>query len=219
MSLECTSPHYAPFTQRLHLGWVLDREVCLGNSHKPTVNAFKTNVFVNGWPSLLKPCSSFLSVTGKFLHVDEPQVRIPESSSTAQELLGQTVFSLKKNDNKLASSIEDEIFLKLMNKEVHRNETSSWVAPLLFRKPRPWLPNNREQAVKSFASLQRSFKRRLEMQQQYVAFMGKMFENDHAEVSPTLGEGEEGWYLPTFRVFHPQKPVQIRVKIRRHLSK
>lgn len=41
--------------------------------------------------------------------------------------------------------------------------------------------------------------------------MGKIFENNHAEVAPPLGENEECWYLPTFGVFHPQKPGQIRV--------
>lgn len=41
--------------------------------------------------------------------------------------------------------------------------------------------------------------------------MGEILENNHAEVAPPLGEEEECWYLPTFKVFHPQKPGQIRV--------
>ncbi|XP_020561773.1 uncharacterized protein LOC110015633 [Oryzias latipes] len=41
--------------------------------------------------------------------------------------------------------------------------------------------------------------------------MEKIFENNHAEVAPPLGENEECWYLPTFGVFHPQKPENIRV--------
>lgn len=49
------------------------------------------------------------------------------------------------------------------------------------------------------------------MQQQYVAFMGKILENNHAEVAPPVREEEECWYLSTFGVFHPQKPRQIRV--------
>lgn len=49
------------------------------------------------------------------------------------------------------------------------------------------------------------------MEQQYVAFMGKLLENDHAEVAPGLREDEECWYLPSFAVFHPQKPGHIRV--------
>ena len=85
------------------------------------------------------------------------------------------------------------------------------MAPLPFRQPRPPLPNNQEQAVKCFASLQRNLTRNPELQKQYVAFMGKILENDHAEIAPPLGEEEECWYLPTFGVFHPHKPGQIRV--------
>lgn len=60
-------------------------------------------------------------------------------------------------------------------------------------------------------SLQRTLKTKPEMQQQYVEFMGKIFGNGHAEVAPPLKETEECWYLPTFGVYHPQKPNQIRV--------
>lgn len=60
-------------------------------------------------------------------------------------------------------------------------------------------------------SLQRVLRRKPEMQEQYVAFMGKIFQNGHAEVAPPLKDGEECWYLPTFGVYHPRKPNQIRV--------
>ena len=49
------------------------------------------------------------------------------------------------------------------------------------------------------------------MEEQYVTFMRKIFANGHAEEAPPLKEGEECWYLPTFGVYHPQKPNQIRV--------
>ena len=49
------------------------------------------------------------------------------------------------------------------------------------------------------------------MQQQYVAFMGKILVNNHAEVAQVLEDDEECWYLPSFGVYHPQKPGQIRV--------
>lgn len=49
------------------------------------------------------------------------------------------------------------------------------------------------------------------MQEQYVAFMEKIFANGHADVAPSLGADEECWYLPSFGVCHPQKPSQIRV--------
>lgn len=46
-----------------------------------------------------------------------------------------------------------------MDKEVYRDESNSWVAPLPFRQSRQRLPNNREKAVQHFASLQRSLKK------------------------------------------------------------
>ncbi|XP_042281759.1 uncharacterized protein LOC121906755 [Thunnus maccoyii] len=208
---QVNGPHNAPFAQRLDLGWVLVGEVCLGSAHRQTVNTFKTTVLENGRPSLLQPCTSFLHIKEKIDHGTAASDGKSEVSKPAEEVLGQTVFNHTERDNKLASSIEDDIFLKLMGKEVYRDESNSWVAPLPFRQPRQRLPNNREQAAKRFASLQCSLNKRPEMQQQYMAFMGKILENGHAEVAPSLGESEECWYLPTFGVFHPQKPGQIRV--------
>lgn len=61
------------------------------------------------------------------------------------------------------------------------------------------------------ATLQRTLKRKPEMQERYVAFMQKIFANGHAEIAPPLRKDEEWWYLPTFGVYHPHKPNQIRV--------
>ena len=41
-------------------------------------------------------------------------------------------------------------------------------------------------------------------------FMDKLIVNDHAEVAPALGTGEECWYLPIFGVY-PIKKDQIRI--------
>ncbi|XP_030580342.1 uncharacterized protein LOC115776718 [Archocentrus centrarchus] len=93
-------------------------------------------------------------------------------------------------------------------RSVHDN---SWVAPLPFKEPRQQLPNNRERAITRFLSLKRNLNRKPKMQEQYVAFMGEIFSNGHAEVAPPLKQEEECWYLPTFGVYHPRKPNQIRV--------
>nr|XP_021331373.1 uncharacterized protein LOC110439581 [Danio rerio] len=200
---QVNGPNNAPFAQRLDLGWVVIGEVCLGNVHKPTVNTFKTNVLETGRHSIFQPCTSFM------------QVREKQQSSVfkkATEMtLGQTVFCKTEHDNKPAPSVEDTTFLKIMDTNVFRNESNSWVAPLPFREPRQRLPNNKEQAINRFSSLQRTLKRKPEMQQQYVEFMEKIFTNGHAEVAPPLKEEDECWYLPTFGVYHPQKPNQIRV--------
>ncbi|TWW78623.1 hypothetical protein D4764_11G0007440 [Takifugu flavidus] len=49
------------------------------------------------------------------------------------------------------------------------------------------------------------------MKEHYIKFMQQMIENDQAEPAPPIGKGTECWYLPTFGVYHPQKPDQIRV--------
>ncbi|KAL6459899.1 hypothetical protein MHYP_G00316580 [Metynnis hypsauchen] len=79
------------------------------------------------------------------------------------------------------------------------------------KQPRQRLPNNREQAIARFLSLKRNLNKKPNMREQYVSFMGEIFSNGHAEVAPPLEREEECWYLPTFGVYHPKKPKQIRV--------
>ncbi|XP_055367455.1 uncharacterized protein LOC114862962 [Betta splendens] len=201
---QINGPHNAPFAQRLDLGWVVVGDVCLGNVHKPMVKTFKTNVLENGRPSIFQPCTSFI-------HAREARHDYDQRCSVNEKMLGQSVFIQTEHDNKPAPSVEDKVFLKRMDAKVYRDEDNSWVAPLPFREPRQRLPNNKEQAISRFTSLKRTMKRKPEMQQQYVEFMGRIFANGHAEVAPQLKENEECWYLPTFGVYHPQKPNQIRV--------
>lgn len=49
------------------------------------------------------------------------------------------------------------------------------------------------------------------MREHYIKFMQKMLDSDQAELAPSLDKGKEHWYLPTFGVYHPKKPNQIRV--------
>lgn len=115
-----------------------------------------------------------------------------------------------EHDNKPAPSVEDMLFLKIMDKKVYRDNANSWVAPLPFKEPHQALPNNKEQAIKRFKSLQRTLRRKPKMQQQYVDFT-EIFSNGHAELVLPLRDHKESWYLPKFGVYHPQKPNQIRV--------
>lgn len=84
-------------------------------------------------------------------------------------------------------------------------------APLPFRHPRRKLPNNRESVEKPFASLECNLQKKPEMKRHFFAFMQRLFNNHHAELAPPLKEEKERWYLPTFGVYHPQKPSQICV--------
>ncbi|KAK7895612.1 hypothetical protein WMY93_020937 [Mugilogobius chulae] len=125
--------------------------------------------------------------------------------------LGQSVFDRTESDDKLALSIDDKTFLTIMDNAVTQNKESSWVAPLPFRSPRRRLPSNRDQALKRLYSLKKTLEKKPEMKDHYIQFMQKMLDNDQAELAPPLPEGKEHWYLPTFGVYHPQKPDQIRV--------
>lgn len=213
---QINGPHNAPFAHRLDLGWVLVGDVCLGNAQKPVVSTFKTNVLEIGKLSFLSPCESFIQLKEKVSYVKKQQDSRSMSTKgnrgrVTEHMIGCTVFSRTKEDNKLAPSIDDTVFLETMDEKVYRDGTNSWVAPLPFRVIRQCLSNNREQALTRLMSLLCTLDRKPKMKEQFVAFMGKIFENDHAEPAPILEKDEECWYLPTFGVYHPQKPGQIWV--------
>lgn len=65
--------------------------------------------------------------------------------------------------------------------------------------------------MKRLCSLKRTLEKKPEMKNHYIEFMQKMVDSDQAEPAPPLDEAKEHWYLPTFGVYHPQKPDQIRV--------
>ncbi|XP_059850275.1 uncharacterized protein LOC132407566 [Hypanus sabinus] len=81
------------------------------------------------------------------------------------ETLGQSVFVQTKYDNKLAQSAQDTISLKPKDTKVFRDEANNGVAPLPIREPRQRSPDNKEQAVKRFTSLRKTWKRKPEIQQ------------------------------------------------------
>ena len=108
-----------------------------------------------------------------------------------EKTLGDLDFQKTKDDNKLALSIEDEKFLKIMDEHMY----NSWV--LSFKHPRPHLPNNKEQVLSRLSSLRCALEKKPTMKEQFIGLMQKIFVNDHTEVAPTLPEDQECWYLPT----------------------
>ncbi|KAG7470265.1 hypothetical protein JOB18_005832 [Solea senegalensis] len=125
--------------------------------------------------------------------------------------MDRDVFQTTKEDETEAPSIEDMLFMNVMDKGVYMDEGNSWVAPLPFRAQRSRLSDNGTQAFERLMSLQRSFRRKPEMKEQFISFMKNIFQNGHAEKAPPLQPDEEHWYLPCFGVYHPKKPSQIRV--------
>lgn len=67
--------------------------------------------------------------------------------------------------------------------------------------------------LESLISLQPSFKRKLEMIEQFVLFMERTFQNGHAEDVQILKPKEEQWYLPCFGVYpvHSLSLMQVRL--------
>nr|XP_055056164.1 uncharacterized protein LOC129440699 [Misgurnus anguillicaudatus] len=210
-------PRHAPFAQKLALGWVVIGDVCLDGAHKPCkVNTFKTSIFMNGRPSQTEPCENNIQIKEKFCHYNEHLTSLAPSlklqfTTTHTKSNTTEIFQSTKDDDKLAPSMEDLVFLKMTQKEVYQDESNSWVAPLPFRGPRQRLPNNRQQASNRLQSLTRTLKKHPRTKDHFLEFMTKMFENRHAEPAPPLSKNEECWYLPIFGVYHPQKPDQIRV--------
>ncbi|XP_075438936.1 uncharacterized protein LOC142481354 [Ascaphus truei] len=202
--------HNGPSAQRLDLGWVVVGEVCIDRIRGPdNVGALQTNLLENGRISHFKSCPNHFQVHEK-LETKRNYGDAPVARKYPNDL-GSTVFQTTKDDDKQAPSMEDKEFLRLMDKELFKDELGSWVAPLPFRSPRRRLPNNRDHAMSRLASLRRNLQRKPETKEHFVAFMQKIFHSGHAESAPPLKEGEECWYLPSFGVYHPQKPGQIRV--------
>ncbi|XP_071086519.1 uncharacterized protein [Haliotis cracherodii] len=120
------------------------------------------------------------------------------------------LFVTTQEDDKLGLSVEDREFLKIMDNEMVKTSEGNWIAPLPFRNGRRRLPNNRSQALNRAKTLDRCLKRDTIKRQQFLEFMQRILDNDHAELAPPLTEDEERWYLPLFGVYGPKKPDQLR---------
>lgn len=69
--------------------------------------------------------------------------------STLTQTTLEARFSQRSPDDiKPAGSVEDGIFLEILDREVYTDEASHWVTPLPFRSPRHSLLNNMDQALK-----------------------------------------------------------------------
>nr|XP_024655484.1 uncharacterized protein LOC101465727 [Maylandia zebra] len=211
---QISGPNNAPYAQKLDLGWVIVGNVCLGDVHKtPAVRTLFTNATERGRPTAFEPCPNVFNIKEKHCRIQVPLNFSPQLADSACEPdhLGCNVFKQTRNDNYISPSIQDNAFLKIMEEGLTKDTDNSWTAPLPFKNPRRKLPNNRPQALNRLMSLLRTFEKKKEMKEHFITFMDKIFQNKHAEIAPTLKEDEECWYLPLFGVYHPRKPMQIRV--------
>ena len=196
-------PSKTPFGQKSPLGWSIIGDACLSRQHVSSVATVCKTSVAKGQSSLFEPCTQYLKVnpavsndalTGRGIDAKPPY----------------DLFQCSPNDNKLGLSIDDRRFLDIMDRELHIDSDGRWVAPLPFRSPRKQLPNNYSQALKRAKTLDASLHKDPKKREHFLTFMGKLFDNGHAEIAPPLQPGKEVCYLPLFGVYHPHKPHQIR---------
>ncbi|VDI78659.1 Hypothetical predicted protein [Mytilus galloprovincialis] len=202
---QLTGPTYSPYAQKLRLGWVIVGETCLNQFHRPdTVTVNKTYLLRNGRSSICKPCPNNFEIKEN-LSADSFDTNCYISESESE------IFARTNDDDTIGMSIEDKEFLQIMDQTVSKDAQGDWEAPLPFRSPKPKLPNNRLQVLRRAKSLDFTLRKNDVKREHFLAFMKKIFDNNHAEIAPALSDGEESWYLPIFGVYHPKKPTQIRV--------
>lgn len=205
--------HDEPFVQCLDLGWVIVGDICLDSAHKPPrIRVYKTHVLPNGRTPMLSPCTNIIEVKETLQTKNTYQPSLVDCSIQGEESkrLG-AMFDSHPDGEKVAPSVDDQTFLGIMDKDVYMNEANSCVAPVPFRKQRRSCANNRDMALRRLLQLRPTLDRGPDMKEHFQEFMKKMFENDQAELASELEEHQERWYLPLFRVYHLQKPNQIRV--------
>ena len=115
------------------------------------------------------------------------------------------VYRVTQNDNDVGLSIEDRRFMEIMEKGIQKNKLGNWEMPLPFHSQNVSMPNNRGYAVKRLNGLLLTFKRKPQMEKDYVEFMSKLLDKGHAvpvpdeEISPSEHSGRI-WYLPLIGV-------------------
>ena len=152
-----------PYAHRLPLGWVVVGESCVGATHRrETVTVNKTHILMNGRTTFMEPCDNTFTIRER------------------------SIFEKTPYDERLGPSVEDRLFINLMERQVTKDSDNRWIAPLPFRENRQPLPNNRTQALQRLKSLDRSLQKDKVKRQHVVEFMGRMFDNGHAELAPPL---------------------------------
>lgn len=201
---QITGPRGEPFAQRLSLGWAIIGEVCLGRLHRRTsVNVNKVSILNDGRVTCSQPCQNNIDVKEQTL---VSNYIIGERDF---QFHGEDVFMKTPEDDCTGLSVEDRLFLKLMDRSFTKDKDGMWTVPLPFRENQPDLPNNRPQALHRAQILHNSLQRDTEKKRQFVKFMEKVLNSGAAEVAPPP-TSTGCWYLPLFGVRNPKKPDQIR---------
>lgn len=205
-----------PWAERYKFGWTIIGPVCLDKNafeeptHKASVN--RVTVMREELPI------HNLQVDMAANFINKTQVKDMTFPQQIREMMqldySELNYSRSNPGTGLAQSIEDRRFCQIISSEIHRNHLGNWEVPLPFRRDKINLPDNREQCVKRLLSLRRKLIKDQKTKENYVEFMQKILDRQHASRVPTdelTGLPGKVWYLPHFDVYHPKKPDQVRV--------
>lgn len=144
-------------------------EICLGRvHHTDVVYCNKTNLTFDR-PTLFQPCTSNLLVKEQpHSHVDEGFIS------------DNCLFRVTKYDDQPALSVQDREFVDIMNKEMVKDPSGHWVAPLPFQYTRPRLPNNCQYALRRAVGLRTSLLKDPKKLQHFVTYMDQIIGRGHA---------------------------------------
>jgi hypothetical protein len=126
-----------------------------------------------------------------------------ESVITVKE---DDIFTRTREDDTVGMSQDDKQFIKIMDTNMKKMPSGHLSAPLPFKEQKPILPSNYHQAKHRAETFVKQLINNPMKRKQFMEFMGKILDNNQAEVAPPVEPKEEVWYLPIFGVFQPKTP-------------
>ena len=141
---------------------------------------FHTNTIELLRPTLFDACLNVFHVKERFSETQatsEPPAYSEDQPFCETDHLGCTVFRRTRDDNQVAPSIQDSMFMEIMDEALRKDSSNSWVVPLPFKSSQPWLRDNRPQALRRLTSLKLYFEKKPEMRDHFLTFMDNMFRN------------------------------------------
>ena len=180
------------------------RQVILGGDSEPF--AVRTDL---GWSI----------IGGSSPHHDSPSIinmchrvavkELPPVTPAEAIRVLESDFKDTNNDGKTVSQ-DDILFLNILKEGIQKNIHGHYEMPLPF-KERPYLPDNKKQAMVRLSHLKRKLVKDDKYKEQYVNFMNEIIRKGEAEEVHDQGKEGEKWYIPHHGVHHSKKPDKLRV--------
>ena len=163
----------APWAQKLDLGWTVSGQMCLDRVGGPIhISAHRTSSQTANRSSAnheVLPCPNHFKIKEQFSERGEIEADL---------------FRTTPDDNTASLSQEDRRFLEIMETKIHKNQLGNWEMPLPFCSSNIAMPNSRSLAVNRLNSLLRTFKKKPKIKEDYLQFMGNVFNRGHAVPVP-----------------------------------